>query len=349
MVYLNSRPDQMLPSNYCSTESQNRVAFTLIELLVVMMILSILASIVLFALASVTESAKDMKTRATISKLNAIVMAKWESYRTRRVPVNAQIEPYTDTNGNGQHDSGEPYVDLNGNGRYDGLREVQLLRLNALRELMRAEMPDGFVDISDTNNPNPKFLSAWPSVRASYNNALQAIRSDQKFSSVSKHEESAACLYFFVTKGSGDPDVLEQFAPNEIETGDDGLKYFVDGWGKPIRFLRWAPAFRSPRSPLQKGPGNGEHDPFDPANLGASLSPAQDTFPLTPLIYSAGPDKKYDIGEQPTNGANYTSIDNSPFHASVKDLIGNYQDLETPPDGVDNSIDNITNHDLSGS
>ncbi len=257
-----------------------------------------------------------MKTRATIDKLNVIVMQKYESYRTRRVPISL---PASNT-----------------------LKQNAQLRLNALRELMRAEMPDGFLDIADTANANPKFLSQWPGIRATYSAALTAARSAPIYSATSKHEQSAYCLYLLVTKGSGDPDVMEQFADNEIATGDDGLRYFVDGWGMPIRFLRWAPAFRSP---LQKGPDKGELDPFDPANVSATLSPAQSTFPLFPLIYSAGPDKKYDIGEQPSGGANYATIDNSPFHASVKDLIGNYQDLDQPPDSVNNSIDNITNHD----
>ena len=55
-----------------------------------MTILAILSSIVLFALAGVQESAREMKTRATINKLNALIMQKYESYRTRRVPANAQ-------------------------------------------------------------------------------------------------------------------------------------------------------------------------------------------------------------------------------------------------------------------
>src|SRR3954471_4669227 len=57
------------------------LAFTLVELLVVMMIMGILASIVLFALAGVQESARYDKTVATINKLNALIMAKYETYR----------------------------------------------------------------------------------------------------------------------------------------------------------------------------------------------------------------------------------------------------------------------------
>ena len=47
----------------------------------------------------------------------------------------------------------------------------------------------------------------------------------------------------FVTS---DPEAREQF--NESEIGDvdeDGCPEFIDGWGRPIMFLRWAPGFRS--------------------------------------------------------------------------------------------------------
>ena len=65
-----------------------RRAFTLVELLVTITIIAILAAMILFALAGALESAKRDKTLSTISKLNSLVMAKYESYRTRRVPVD---------------------------------------------------------------------------------------------------------------------------------------------------------------------------------------------------------------------------------------------------------------------
>ena len=58
--------------------------------MVVIAIMSVLASLVLFAMAGATESAKAAKTKSTINKLNAVIMAKYESYRTRRLPVNLE-------------------------------------------------------------------------------------------------------------------------------------------------------------------------------------------------------------------------------------------------------------------
>ncbi len=52
--------------------------------------MSILASMMLFALAGAENTAKEMRTRATIDKINNAIMEKYESYRTRRLPLDVQ-------------------------------------------------------------------------------------------------------------------------------------------------------------------------------------------------------------------------------------------------------------------
>src|SRR5437773_5886075 len=64
-----------------------RRAFTLIELLVTMLIIAILSSMVLAGLFSAYESAKIAKTKSTIAKIHGQLVHRWESYRTRRLPI----------------------------------------------------------------------------------------------------------------------------------------------------------------------------------------------------------------------------------------------------------------------
>lgn len=316
------------PYSLPSTPSPLHRAFTLVELLVVITILAILASMVLFALASSTESARFAKTKSTISKLNALIMAKYESYKTRRVPVDVKAVAIQ---------KGYPA----------NPRGWARARLDVIRELMRLEMPDGFTDIDD--DPITKWNSGAqtmtrPSASQSYLAALKAARMKYTPAVVNgTNLQQAICLYLLVTRGCDDPDVMEQFSPDEIATDSAcGMNYFVDGWGRPIYLLRWAPAYISP---LQPDPSTiTQHDPFDPMNV----DPNQPTYPLYPLIYSSGPDGVFDIavdlGGTPVK---YSSVNNDPFtntgSNNIRIQIGKpdaNQDLN------DQSIDNITNHDI---
>jgi hypothetical protein len=220
---------------------------------------------------------------------------------------------------------------------------------------MLMEMPDDFADIyvrTGTNlSPRPrKFLTSAPSASQSYFNYL--LKAHQaalaKGTTIYADNINEECLYLFVARGTDEIDVLEQFMPSEIgDTDGDGLFEFIDGWGKPIKWLRWAPAYNSPLQQwdtvtFTEPAGN---DPFDPLNVderippGFNVNPAivypLKTFPLTPLIYSAGPDGEYGVDAQ--GGTAYAGIDNNPFERSVYVAIGLRDD--------NFSTDNVTNHD----
>ncbi len=137
---------------------------------------------------------------------------------------------------------------------------------------------------------------------------------------------SAKYLYMWISMTY--PEAMEHFGQNEIavDNSDINWPYFVDGWGMPIMFLRWAPGFSSgvglnpnpfnpppppsnptqPRtdlSDIQTGDPVNDHDPFDSRRI----FPGNYTYPncpsayrLIPLIFSGGPDqaghvKKYGI------------------------------------------------------
>ena len=214
---------------YALRPAPSRPAFTLVELLVVMTILGILASMILFALAGAQESARVNKTQATINKLNALIMAKFESYRTRRMPISIPAGT-------------APVV-------------AAKYRLDALRDIMRMEMPDSFADIDDAPVTKTTLGGTTPISRPAINLAYQ--RALPAVGNRNNNAISAKCLYLNIIKGSDDPDVLEEFAPNEIATdAADNMHYFVDGWGNPIKFLRWAPGFTSPLQEVRQLPNH---------------------------------------------------------------------------------------------
>ena len=62
----------------------HRRAFTLTELMVSIVIIAILSSVTLYAMASVQTQAQVQRTKAQAAKLHELVMERWESYETRR-------------------------------------------------------------------------------------------------------------------------------------------------------------------------------------------------------------------------------------------------------------------------
>jgi hypothetical protein len=221
---------------------------------VVIVIISLLAGMALGALAKAREAGKLEATKATIAKLNDLVTKRYETYRTRRIPIN-----------------------LSG---ISDLNYVAFWRMIGIRYLMLTEMPQCWTDIT---NPPPITVPiaggseqlARPSLSqiylAKYNANMPPATSDH---------QQAKCLYLWVTTAM--PESKALFRGEEIGVDPDGWKYFADGWGHPIGFLRWAPGATSgPKNPsgwsdiqIDDTPSaqfpnltNQHHDPFDPRLL----------------------------------------------------------------------------------
>ena len=95
------------------------------------MLIGILASFVLVALAGATASAREDRTQAQIAKIHELIMSHWEQYQYRRVPPTFAIRTAMQS----------PGVELTS---VDMARQ----RLLALRELMRMEMPTFISDVA---------------------------------------------------------------------------------------------------------------------------------------------------------------------------------------------------------
>ena len=144
-----------LPSPLSSLPSP--AGFTLVELLVTITIIGMLAAMMLGGLHAAGNIGKEAATKATIAKLNGIIMQRYESYMTRRVPI--QILPGT-----------PPSV-------------AALNRLNALRDLMWLEMPDHMSDIDGTNTtytPSVTKPALWNLYNKKYTSATYVGTSGAK-------------------------------------------------------------------------------------------------------------------------------------------------------------------------
>jgi len=253
----------------CSTSL--RRAFTLVEMLITVTIISMMAGMVLFAMYGAQEAAKRQKTEALIARIDAVLKSKWESYRSRRVPVVIPAdEPYDDSNGNGRFDAGvDSFTDL----QWDPPNPVNTFRdafpaarikLDALHDLMRLEMPDRWSDVTDnpasfsytinSNGDTKSFSIGRPSVSQGYLRKYTAANvggMGGPTQATAEEYQGAECLYMIIQASSAEEgdDVSTILKPENVrDTDGDSFPEIVDAWGMPIRFLRWAPGFPSARS-----------------------------------------------------------------------------------------------------
>jgi prepilin-type N-terminal cleavage/methylation domain-containing protein len=343
-----------------------RSAFTLMELLIVITIIAIIAGLALSGLASAVNDARVARTRAQISKIDTLIMERWEGYRTRAVPI--RIPP--------------------------GLspRIAAQMRIHALRDLMRMELPDRRTDVINgpcdydprldaMNNPIQNRMTS-PSLRNSYLRLVN--RQAGSLAGWTEPSQGAECLYLILaTMKDGDKSALEFFTPDEIGDVDgDGMKEILDGFGRPIEFLRWAPGYtiEQPGPDLEWGVANTDDngnmvddefaefllagddftfnlttqsrnrdaspDPFDPLKLDVT------SFGLKPLIFSSGLDRKFDIfsdlipAEGPFHSYSPGTNDDWPLpcvrFVNTLPLCGTPMDRDN--DGTLDYVDNLTNH-----
>jgi prepilin-type N-terminal cleavage/methylation domain-containing protein len=238
--------------------------FTLIELLVTVAIMATLSSLVMSGLLVARQSQRRAKTTSTIRKLSEIILPYYENYETRRPSLPS-------------------FTSLQSN-QYRELRRI------ALRRLMTLELPERALDVPPPPDPNERFgslvwqgknLSEVPPAARRY----RAIMAAAQATTV----DSAELLHMIVMRGPvADPGVIAHFRPDEMgDIDNDRLPEFLDGWNRPIQFLRWPVGFASVLQPI-----NG-----DLADIDDMVS--EKGHRLVPLIYSAGPDESYDIEQLP--------------------------------------------------
>jgi len=210
--------------------------------------------------------------------------------------------------------------------------------LGDVRAIMVEEMPDSWGNVQAMS-------SATTGPGRSYANYLAK---SLKNPTAKSRYGSGECLYMIVTRSGIMPGSLENFRASEVGDVDkDGLKEFIDAWGNPILFFRWAPGFNYPLSAVQVADPTNQHDFLDPSVQDASA------FQLYPLIYSAGPDQAGNSDDLSSDGYGLTTITAWPTaSADLKSGICSNaatSGVGSPKAGNENACrDNVTNHDFLG-
>ncbi|MEQ8849122.1 prepilin-type N-terminal cleavage/methylation domain-containing protein [Botrimarina sp.] len=339
-----------------------RRAITLIELLIAIAIISVLAALLVGVAGRAGEVARDARTRSLVGRIHTLVIERYDLYRTRRVELNqnAVANLAIDSNSDDRSDLAGIYLDT-----LNSIQGNAAARLAGQRELMKFEMPDRWTDVWGGPLPSidqlsdedyaafpPAFVTGAIPLRNKYLRELRAAAGRDNRSTLMGNtipeilaNQSAECLYLMVMNATGDGEAPSLFNENDVgDTDGDGLREFLDGWGQPIGFLRWAPGFDSDLqwsiASLQRRydrPPTGlssveavreavleDHDPLDVFRLDTpapSLSPFDATtdaltvrgWRLVPLVFSIGADGE--AGIEP-GVANYVAYANPYADAS---------------------------------
>lgn len=193
-----------------------RRGFTIVELMMVIGILLFLIATSAVVVRNIGNKAREKATMATIVKVNGLVQDRIEAMRKAL-------------------DSGK---------NQQQLRSLVGQKYNSLVSSFGAKyrgLPRPVVDIlvrKDIFRQNlPQYIAENTSVNASMGAAAGALGSDNGASISSEY------LYYILTNHEtyGVPPVGEDtFITTEVADSDgDGLKEFVDAWGRPLRFYRW--------------------------------------------------------------------------------------------------------------
>lgn len=282
-----------------------RGAFTLVELLVAISIIVILASLTMVAMRGAQQDVLESKTRSTIAKIHEVLASKWEGYLSRPLPLKLPNPAFQADPTTGQRA-------LSG-------REMARLRLSAIRDLMRMEMPDRLSDLSPPTplrarlfegTANQTFFDITVPLPAT----LRRLQEMVAAGTWSATNLNAELLYVLVANTSyQNSSALELFRPSEIgDTDSDNMLEFIDAWGKPIQWIRWPAGLDRGASPFDlddpfvsnAAGGETSKDPLDPLHADLYFDPAflpkvagvpadppvRPGAGLFPLVYSLGPD-----------------------------------------------------------
>ncbi len=305
--------------------------FTLAELLVTISIIAILASMVLGALFASQEAARRRRTEVTVRKIHDMIALRWEQYQTRRLPINIgdfnrtdYVNDFINTLAPNVYDNFE-YLDSNPTDPNGEAEFIAAIKLLALRELMRMELPDHYSDVNPTQF-TPVFLQKWdfntnqlepvmPALQRAYLARISQLIDPSNpdldtlpkvFNRIEQGHESAECLYMILTTGNLGSDDGNLISDRDVaDTDGDGMPEIVDAWGNPIEWIRWPAGFVSDMQPLVPDPTGGgglvrdpiaERDPFDPRGLDRKYDATEPRgYRLFPLIVSAGPNESFSL------------------------------------------------------
>jgi prepilin-type N-terminal cleavage/methylation domain-containing protein len=218
--------------------SKPRAAFTLIELLVVMGIIALLATLSVAAVLRVREGQRESNTSTQLRKIQMGLDQRWKATveRIKTEDVPSEIRELT----------------KNANGSYDNDRARAL----HMKLRLRAEFPQTFAEADPT-----KFAAAYPILTPVFqsNPKLLTLYGPKPLFAApiaglnDTADNESAVLLMLILAQTGGGITFDVDGAGGVQTvpigGNAGkmMKVYVDYYGQPVAFRRWADNQDSPQ------------------------------------------------------------------------------------------------------
>ena len=335
-----------------------RSGFSLVELIMVIGILLFLIATSAIVVRNVGNKGREKGTMATIVKINGLLNQRIQAYH--KVIESSRSQKLLRTRMSSKR--GE-LVTLTGNKKYRVLSDP-VVEILVRKDLFRENFPQLPYENTLIDDLIDRTLDGTTAAPVRNSNA----------------NLSAEYLYFILTQHDAfgvSPVGEDAFNTSEVgDTDNDGLKEFIDGWGRPLRFYRWPTRLIHPFgsttirrdiagvffSGLPPAPTLNEADPLkvDPDDpLGRLISENTRTNGLMTPLFSESVDYRYITPPPPpTVPGEYAALGRfwMPLIVSAGEdgILGLYEPNDFTNNGVlaqptsvpaDEGIyDNLTNH-----
>lgn len=217
----------------------HRRGFTMIEILVVVGIILLLMTISVGVLRNAIGVARQKQTEATVMKIHGLMQQRMDAFYRAMERTNLQ--------------QAKDKMRKDWYSTYNMIPPDKAIEVMVRKQILQARFPQNFLERSLLTTPP---------------NGVTLVAGNHKTVT-----QSAALMYWILTDSEvyGVAPVDEsEFSSNEVrDTDGDGLKEFVDGWGRPLRFYRWPSHLFRPGDGASVPPG---------VNSSGVLSPPDRTF-----------------------------------------------------------------------
>jgi len=337
-----------------------RSGFTIVELMMVVGILLFLIATSVFVVRNLGNTAREKATMSTITKINGLLTQRIDALRRASGANRNQL-------------------DLE---RLISLRKTKLRRTGSDSSNIGLGSDASYVsdDVVEILVAKDLFRQYFPQVQnenASIDSMMDAVAGTSgtagSLGSDGGKSVSAEYLYFFLTQHGiygAAPLGEDNFLSTEVaDTDGDGLKEFVDSWGRPLRFYRWPARLIKPNGvdvdrttagylisslPAEVISGTGQRDPLlidpdDPKGL-IALDNLKSSYALNPLFAASDASTAYVLPQYATKDTYSIPLIVS---AGQDTILGLYEPVDAAnngylccPDAANSEglFDNITNH-----